>query len=61
MDGVVGYDVEGLEVEAGAGDDNTPRLAAQRCDAVANQLQQNPLVFVFQPPRVEPFVRLMIL
>ena len=53
--------VEGLEVDTAEGDDDTPWLAAQGRDAGAHTLEEDALLIVFQPPRVEALVVLMLL
>ena len=59
LDGVVGHNIEGLEVDVAVGDDHAPRLDAQGGDAAAHQLQHNLFVVVLQPPGIEALIFLM--
>ena len=61
LDGVVGYNIEGLKVDAAVGDDHTAWLTAQRRDAAAHHLQHNLLVLILQPPRIEALILFMAL
>ena len=53
--------MEGLEVNTAEGDDHPPWLAAQGCDAGAHTLKKDALLIVFEPPRVEALMVLMLL
>ena len=53
--------MEGLEVYTAEGDDHPPWLAAQGCDTGAHALEEDALLVVFQPTRVEALVVLVLL
>lgn len=59
--GVVGYHIEGLKVQSAGREHDSPGLTAERSDAAADQLQQDVLVLVFQPSRIELLVQFVSL
>ena len=59
LDGVVGYNIERLEVDAAVCDDHAAWLAAQGRNAAAHQLQHNLFVLILQPARIEALILLM--
>lgn len=59
LDGVVGHNIEGLEVHATVGDHHPTRLAAQWGDAAAHQLQYDLLILILEPAGVEALIFLV--
>ena len=53
--------MEGLKVDTAEGNNHPPWLAAQGCDTGAHALEKDALLVVFQPPRVEALVVLVLL
>ncbi len=61
LDGQVGGNVEGLEVDACGCQSYPSWLAAQGCDTTPQQLYQYLLILILQPPRIEPLSLLVAL
>lgn len=61
LDGGVGDDIEGLEIDPAESDHHPARLAGQGGDAVSDQLQEAVLAVILKPAHIENLVLLMFL